>query len=135
MYATWHTPAAIGTIKIEPAKESSACKLSPSQAARIACCSVGLAKAEEQSTAVGDLEGRKIVAKVNHFRALAAVAGALLAFMGALLAWAISPAQGAVTLPAGFTESQVISGLTNPMDMEFAPDGKLFVAEQGGKCS
>jgi glucose/arabinose dehydrogenase len=78
-------------------------------------------------------EERKMVAKVNHFRALAAVAVALLASMGALLALAISPAQGAATLPPGFTESQVVSGLTNPMDMEFAPDGRLFVAEQAGK--
>jgi glucose/arabinose dehydrogenase len=29
--------------------------------------------------------------------------------------------------------SQVVSGLTNPMDMEFAPDGRLFVAEQAGR--
>ena len=72
-------------------------------------------------------------AKIKHFRALAAVAVALLASMGALLAWAISPAQGTVTLPAGFTESQVVSGLSNPMDMEFAPDGRLFVAEQAGR--
>lgn len=75
----------------------------------------------------------KMRAKIKHFRALAAVAVALLASMGALLAWAISPAQGTVTLPAGFTESQVVSGLSNPMDMEFAPDGRLFVAEQAGR--
>jgi glucose/arabinose dehydrogenase len=79
------------------------------------------------------LEEKKMGEKIKHFRALAVVAVALLASMGALLAWAISPAQGAATLPAGFTESQVVSGLSNPMDMEFAPDGRLFVAEQAGK--
>jgi len=38
-----------------------------------------------------------------------------------------------VTLPAGFTDSQLVSDLTKPMDMEFAPDGRLFAAEQSGK--
>jgi glucose/arabinose dehydrogenase len=63
----------------------------------------------------------------------AAMAVALLAPVGALLALPIGAAQGAVTLPSGFTHSQVVSGLTDPMDMEFAPDGRLFVAEQAGR--
>jgi glucose/arabinose dehydrogenase len=61
----------------------------------------------------------------------AALALALLASVGALLALAISPARGAV--PTGFTQSRVASGLTGPTDMEFAPDGRLFVAEEAGK--
>jgi glucose/arabinose dehydrogenase len=36
-------------------------------------------------------------------------------------------------LPQGFTQSRVVSGLTDPTDMEFAPDGRLFVAEEAGK--
>jgi glucose/arabinose dehydrogenase len=36
------------------------------------------------------------------------------------------------TLPSGFQETVVASGLTNPTAMELAPDGRLFVAEQGG---
>ena len=36
------------------------------------------------------------------------------------------------TLPAGFTETTVVSGLSAPTAMEFAPDGRLFVLEQGG---
>ena len=55
----------------------------------------------------------------------------LLAAVGTLLALAISPAQSAV--PTGFTQSQVVSGLTGPTDMEFAPDGRLFVTEEAGK--
>src|SRR5437762_393662 len=35
-------------------------------------------------------------------------------------------------LPAGFVESPVVSGLVNPTAMEFAPDGRLFVAQEGG---
>ena len=36
------------------------------------------------------------------------------------------------TLPAGFTEAAVATGLSNPTAMEFAPDGRLFVLEQAG---
>jgi glucose/arabinose dehydrogenase len=61
----------------------------------------------------------------------AAMTVALLASVGVLLAIPIGPAQGAVDPP--FTQSQVVSGLTDPMDMEFAPDGTLFVAEQVGR--
>jgi glucose/arabinose dehydrogenase len=39
----------------------------------------------------------------------------------------------AATLPPGFTESLVASGLANPTAMAFAPDGRLFVCEQGGR--
>jgi glucose/arabinose dehydrogenase len=38
----------------------------------------------------------------------------------------------AATLPSGFTETQVASGLSSPTAMAFAPDGRLFVAQQGG---
>src|SRR5215211_6494210 len=62
-----------------------------------------------------------------------AMALAVRASVVALLALAIGPAQSAVSLPAGFTKSQVTSSLTKPMDMEFAPDGRLFVAQQNGK--
>jgi len=36
------------------------------------------------------------------------------------------------TLPIGFSESLVAGGLTNPTSMDLAPDGRIFVAEQGG---
>ena len=39
----------------------------------------------------------------------------------------------AATLPTGFTEVQVASGLSNPTAMAFAPDGRLFVCLQGGQ--
>jgi glucose/arabinose dehydrogenase len=39
----------------------------------------------------------------------------------------------ASTLPAGFTETQVAGGLSNPTAMAFAPDGRLFVCLQGGQ--
>jgi glucose/arabinose dehydrogenase len=39
----------------------------------------------------------------------------------------------AATVPPGFAESQVAAGLQNPTAMAFAPDGRLFVCEQGGQ--
>jgi glucose/arabinose dehydrogenase len=39
----------------------------------------------------------------------------------------------AATLPSGFTESVVASGLASPTAMALAPDGRLFIAQQGGQ--
>lgn len=39
----------------------------------------------------------------------------------------------AATLPAGFQEQVVFSGLDLPTNIEFAPDGRIFVAEKGGR--
>ena len=49
--------------------------------------------------------------------------------VGFLLA---ASAAGAATLPPGFTETRVAGGLSRPTAMAFAPDGRLFVAEQEG---
>jgi hypothetical protein len=46
----------------------------------------------------------------------------------------ISSAQSAVTLPSGFAEARVVGGLPKTsMDMEFAPDGRLFIATKAGE--
>jgi glucose/arabinose dehydrogenase len=42
------------------------------------------------------------------------------------------PLAAAANLPTGFTETQVAGGLDSPTTMAFAPDGRLFVTEQGG---
>jgi len=39
----------------------------------------------------------------------------------------------AATLPLGFAETQVASGISKPTAMDFAPDGRLFVCLQGGQ--
>jgi glucose/arabinose dehydrogenase/regulation of enolase protein 1 (concanavalin A-like superfamily) len=39
----------------------------------------------------------------------------------------------AQTYPSGFSQVQVASGIRSPTVMAFAPDGRIFVAEQGGK--
>ncbi len=49
-----------------------------------------------------------------------------------LLSLAMAGALGAAGLPSGFTEN-FYSGLSSPTAMAVAPDGRLFVCEQGGK--
>jgi glucose/arabinose dehydrogenase len=38
----------------------------------------------------------------------------------------------AATVPAGFTDTIIAGGMPSPTAMAFAPDGRLFVAQQGG---
>src|SRR5215217_2855296 len=59
--------------------------------------------------------------------------GMAVAALTAALAGSVTPVHSAPVLPQGFTDSQVVSGLTNPTDMEFAPDGRLFVTEDVSK--
>ena len=55
-----------------------------------------------------------------------------LAFL--LTVWMLTAsAVSAATLPTGFTETLVANGLSNPTAMAFAPDGRLFVAQQEGQ--
>jgi glucose/arabinose dehydrogenase len=48
------------------------------------------------------------------------------------LACCAAPPAGAVTLPAGFAEETVLTGLSNPTAFRFSPDGRIFVAEKRG---
>ncbi len=43
-----------------------------------------------------------------------------------------APRLGAQTLPPGFRDSIVFSGLTQPTAIAFSPDGRVFVAEKSG---
>jgi PKD repeat protein len=52
--------------------------------------------------------------------------------VGAVVAVTTPGAAHAATLPAGFQESTVFSGLTNPTVVRFAADGRVFVAEKSG---
>jgi PKD repeat protein len=73
------------------------------------------------------------VRSVRRRRALpAALSLALvLASLTAMVLSRPQPAQAA-TLPAGFQESVVFSGLTLPTAVRFAADGRVFVAEKSG---
>ena len=45
----------------------------------------------------------------------------------------ISPSASSVPrLPSGFRQSVVVTGISQATSMEFSPDGRLFVADQGG---
>ncbi len=39
----------------------------------------------------------------------------------------------AASLPSGFTETQVVTGLPEVTSMDFSPDGRLFITELDGK--
>jgi glucose/arabinose dehydrogenase/PKD repeat protein len=61
-----------------------------------------------------------------------------LTIIGATVLGAALVAQGgpspaaASTLPTGFRDSVVLSGLTNPVVLQFAPDGRIFVGQKNG---
>ena len=45
----------------------------------------------------------------------------------------LGSARAATGLPPGLADFPVVSGLSSPTAMQFAPDGRLFVAQQGGQ--
>jgi glucose/arabinose dehydrogenase len=61
-------------------------------------------------------------------------AAMLVATLAAVVLVLLVPVSGnAVSaLPSGFQEEAVISGLTNPTNVEFSQDGRVFVAEKSG---
>src|SRR5215213_5357583 len=60
-----------------------------------------------------------------------ALVAAILAAAALVLLAPVS-ANAVATLPSGFQEEAVISGLTNPSNVEFSQDGRVFVAEKSG---
>src|SRR5262245_25982269 len=48
-------------------------------------------------------------------------------------ALATASSAAAATLPTGFAETQIVAGLASPTAMALAPDGRIFVCEQGGR--
>jgi glucose/arabinose dehydrogenase len=62
------------------------------------------------------------------------IRAALLSSLATLVvALVAAPAAGAATLPQDFEAQTVFSGLKHPVNFRFAPDGRVFVATQGGK--
>ena len=77
------------------------------------------------------LAGRRRVTR--HGRTLPAALSLMLVLASlTTLVLSTPPAAHAATLPAGFQESIVFSGLTNPTAVRFASDGRVFVAEKRG---
>lgn len=56
------------------------------------------------------------------------------ALLGLVLPFALlaSPSATASTLPSGFADRVVLSGLTNPTVVQFATDGRIFVGQKNG---
>jgi glucose/arabinose dehydrogenase/PKD repeat protein len=69
---------------------------------------------------------------VSYRRTMSAFVAATLIGMSFAVVGSPAPAAAAV-LPAGFREQIVLSGLDQPMNIEFAPDGRIFVAEKAGR--
>jgi glucose/arabinose dehydrogenase/PKD repeat protein len=70
------------------------------------------------------------IGDVTRWRRLVITAAIVL---GAALVTQIGPSPaGASTLPSGFRDSVVLSGLTNPTVLQFAPDGRIFVGQKNG---
>ena len=53
-------------------------------------------------------------------------------FAALLCVLGLSTAARAATLPTGFAETRVATGMPSPTAMAVAPDGRIFVAQQGG---
>jgi glucose/arabinose dehydrogenase len=60
------------------------------------------------------------------------VRAAITVSVSVLLALTFGPVVQATTYPAGFSEVNVFTGLTQPTAVRFAPDGRVFVAEKSG---
>lgn len=70
--------------------------------------------------------------EVRHIRSVMVVSLALV--VGLLVLFVLGkPASGAGALPEGFKQTRFVGNLSSPTAMEFAPDGRLFVAEKEGK--
>src|SRR5262245_37612383 len=75
-------------------------------------------------------DGRRSSRRVASFGAFV-VMTALVASVVVVVGTAAHPA-AAATLPPGFQEEIVFSGLTEPTALRFSPDGRVFVAEKSG---
>src|SRR5215471_4331347 len=57
-----------------------------------------------------------------------------LAAIATVLVWPSASRPASAALPASFTDTVVFnSGLGNPVNVRFSPDGRVFVAQKGGQ--
>ncbi len=66
-------------------------------------------------------------------RAIRRMIPVILVVLFGSLAWAPAPSLSADTLPEGFADFPVATGLAGPTAMAIAPDGRIFVCEQEGR--
>jgi glucose/arabinose dehydrogenase len=95
---------------------------------KVACSAFGT----EGST--GRESSITVVRKLRDSQLLVKVLVVLAAVAAALTSLAALPPLGAnaATLPSAFQEKVVYSGLSNPTTVQFAKDGRVFVAEKSG---
>jgi glucose/arabinose dehydrogenase len=67
------------------------------------------------------------------FVALCMTAGFLASACGQGERESVGHVELAATVPSGFSDEVVVSGLSSPTAMAFAPDGRIFVCQQGGQ--
>ena len=67
-----------------------------------------------------------------HSRGVVFSTALLVSLTATLLALVVVPRAQAATLPPGFTEKTVFTGLNQPTAVRFSPDGRVFVAEKSG---
>jgi glucose/arabinose dehydrogenase len=70
--------------------------------------------------------------RANAVRRQAASKAALFLLIALLAGVGVPPEGRAATLPSGFQDSVVWSGLNQPTAIRFSPDGRVFVAEKSG---
>src|SRR5215210_9239896 len=68
---------------------------------------------------------------LRMFRVWTVLAALLLAVVVVALLRPLE-ADAQATLPSGFQEQVVLGGLSEPTNVEFSPDGRVFVAEKSG---
>ncbi len=74
-----------------------------------------------------------MIALNRCYRAAAATArGCAAIAAAAFVYWIAAPTVLATTLPAGFSETNVITGLSAPNSFVFTPDNRILVCQQGG---
>ncbi len=61
------------------------------------------------------------------------VRATMLALVAVAICGLIETGRAATGLPPGFTDSTLVAGLSAPTAMQFAPDGRIFVAQQTGQ--
>src|ERR1700760_3063522 len=70
----------------------------------------------------------------SHPRRFLSSAVVFVLFAAAVLVGLVQGAQNAhAALPSGFSDNVVLSGLNTPTNLEFAPDGTIFIAEKSGQ--
>jgi glucose/arabinose dehydrogenase len=70
---------------------------------------------------------------VHYLREAAAHSRASCVILWIVAALSLASVTHAATFPSGFAETRIATGISTPTAMSFAPDGRLFVCEQGGR--